>query len=136
MFTFAIAKLFCLLFMYKNNKTNVWKNNLPNACWLAGICVNIFRKYGEHTDNTSRWAFTKWPSAAKVTSTKSPLHKDSWKPADKLELKLFQHSENCSSSAILVDAWLPTHDTEYWRTKKILLWCSYTYNTLQNFNTT
>lgn len=72
-----------------------------NACWLAGICVNILRKYGEHTDRTSRWARTSWPSAHSVTSTRSPRHSDSWKPADKFELKLFQQSENCSSSAML-----------------------------------
>lgn len=75
--------------------------HLPNACWLAGICVNIRRKYGEQTDKTSRCAFTNCPSAANVTSTKSPRHSDSWNPADKLLLKLFQHNENCSSSAML-----------------------------------
>lgn len=72
-----------------------------NACWLGGICVNILRKYGEHTDRTSRCAFTNCPSAAKVTSTRSPRHSNSWKPADKFVLKLFQHNENCSSSAAI-----------------------------------
>lgn len=76
---------------------------LPNACWFAGIWVNILRKYGEQTDNTSRWALTSCPSAASVTSTRSPRHSDSWKPADRFVLKLFQHKENCSSSAIFGD---------------------------------
>lgn len=71
-----------------------------NACWLAGIWVNILRKYGEQTDSTRRWALTNCPSAARVTSTRSPRQSDSWKPAERFVLKLFQHRENCSSSAI------------------------------------
>lgn len=66
-----------------------------------GICVNILRKKGEQTESTRRCAFTICPSAASDTSTRSPRHSDSWKPADRFVLKLFQHKLNCSSSAIL-----------------------------------
>lgn len=66
-----------ILEFQQQNEMAEMNGNLPNACWLAGICVNIFWKYGEHTDNTSRWAFTNCPSAANVTSTKSPRHNDS-----------------------------------------------------------
>lgn len=93
------------------------KKYLPQACWFTGICVNILWKRGEQTDNTKRCAFTNCPSAANITSTRSPRHNDSWNPADRLLLKLFQQSENCSSSAMLAYyVPLPTSNvTKFWK---------------------
>ena len=60
--------------------------------------LNRSLKYGLQTDSTILWAWTNWPPAANVTSTKSSPCNNAWKPDVRLLWKLFQRKENWSLS--------------------------------------
>lgn len=75
--------------------------------------LNNSLKYGLQTDRISLWAWTYWPPAANVTSTRSSPSNNAWKDWDRFEWKSFHLKENCSGIAIA--AWKTPPFNQDWR---------------------
>lgn len=86
-------------------------------CWQRQFTMthtlNSSLKYGLQTDKMSLWAWTYWPPAANVTSTRSSPSSNAWNDWDKFEWKSFHRSENCSGIAMA--AWKTSPSNQNWR---------------------
>lgn len=58
--------------------------DIPIGC-CVGFILNKSWKYGEQTDKTILCACSIRPSAANVTSTRSPRDSRPWKPVERFE---------------------------------------------------
>nr|CAD7423948.1 unnamed protein product [Timema monikensis] len=72
---------------------NNWLGTLEATFLDKGL-----QKLGLHTERTILCAWTKFPPAANVTSTRSSPWRRAWNPEERLLWKLFQRRENCSVS--------------------------------------